>query len=105
MEDRQRENEDHFASYYRKTAVELNNIGISFLHSGIHQVALETLSNATRIMKYYFWGRGNEAAYQNDAEKSIGRAMEALRRETYGWKEIAVTYIYPTASEGCTIWT
>ena len=81
MAHRHRENEDNFASYYRRTAIELNNISISFLHFGNHQVALETLLNAVRIMKYSFPGRGNEAAYRNDAEESIGRAVEALRRE------------------------
>ena len=81
MPNRHRENGYNFASYFRRTAVELNNISICFIHLGNHQVALETLADALRIMKYCIVGGGNEVEYRNDADESIGRAVEALRRE------------------------
>ena len=76
-----RENEDYLASYFRRTADELNNISISLLYFGNHQVALETLEDAIRILKYTTVEEGNEAEYRNDADESIGRAVAAVRRE------------------------
>ena len=78
-----RENEDYLASYFRRTADELNNISISLLYFGNHQIATETLVDAIRILKYTTVEGGNEAEYRNDADESIGRAVETVRME-YG---------------------
>ena len=77
------ENEDFLASCFRRTGDELNNISISLLYFGNHQIALETLVDAIRILKYNTFEGGNEAEYQNDADESVRRAVAAVRRE-YG---------------------
>ena len=76
-----RENKDYLASYFRKTAYELNNISISLLYFRNHQVALENIVDAIRILKYTNVKGGNKAEYRNYADESIGRAVTEVRRE------------------------
>ena len=75
-----RENDEHFASFFRRTAIELNNTSIAFLRNGKHEIALQTLADAIKVMKYSIHKVGNEAEYRKDADESIRRAVEALRR-------------------------
>ena len=76
-----RDNEDHLASYFRRTADELNNINISLLYFGNHHIVLETLVNAIRILKYTTVEEGNGSEYRNDTDESIRRAVTSVRRE------------------------
>ena len=41
-----RENYGYFATFFRGTLIELNNISTIFLRLGKHKIALETLGNA-----------------------------------------------------------
>ena len=76
-----RENDGHYATFFRRTVIELNNISITLLHFGKHEIALQTLADAIKIMKYSIHKVGNEAEYRKGADESIRRAAEALRRE------------------------
>ena len=78
-----RENKYYLASYFRRTADELNNISISLLYVGNHQLALVNIVDAIIISKYTTVEGGNEAEYRNDADESTGRAVAAVRME-YG---------------------
>ena len=48
-----RENDEHFASFFKQTAIELNNTSIAFLNFGKHKIALQMLADAIKMMKYY----------------------------------------------------
>ena len=71
----------YFAPFYRRTAIELNNISIIFLHLGKHKIAMETLADAIEMIKYSIHEICDEAERKNDADKSIRRAVEALLGE------------------------
>ena len=71
----------YFAPFYRRTAIELNNISIIFLHLGKHKIAMETLADSIEMIKYSIHEICDEAERKNDADKSIRRAVAAVRRE------------------------
>ena len=76
-----RENDEHVASFFRQTAIKLHNTSIAFLHYGKHEIALQTFADAIKMMKYSMNKVGNETEYRKDADESIRRAVEALRRQ------------------------
>ena len=74
-----REKDKHFVPFFRRTAIELNNISITLLHVGKHQIALNTLADAIKMMNYSIREVENDADHQKNADKSVRRAVEALR--------------------------
>ena len=59
----------------------MNNTSIAFFHFGNHEVDLQTLADAVKMMKYSIHKVGNQTDHRKDADKSIIRSVEALRRE------------------------
>ena len=73
-------NNKHFVPFFRRTAIELNNTSVIFLLIGKHQIALNMLADAIKMMNYSIREVDNKSEHQKDAEESIRRAVEALRR-------------------------
>ena len=73
-------NDKHFVPFFRRTAIELNNTSIIFLLIGKHQIALNMLADAIKMMNYSIREVDNKSEHQKDVEESIRRAVEALRR-------------------------
>ena len=75
------EEDESIALFFRRTAIGLNNISITFLILGKHKAALETLADAIEMIKHSIRGMCDAAEHRKDADKSIRRAMEALLSE------------------------
>ena len=76
-----REKDNPFLPFFRRKFIELNNISIIFLHFGKHQIALNMLADAIKMMNYSISELENDAYHQKDADKIIRRDVEAL-----GWQ-------------------